>query len=167
MPELAGTCGTLPEPVGTVGTFGSWSFHLVALAPSLRFCFHTDLPFLPQPPAPLQPTGGKQLMFALFGRTFAGTLPEPVGTVGTFGSWSFYLVALAPSLRFCFHTDLPFRPQPPAPLQPTGGKHLMFALFSRNFAGTSPELVGTCRNFRVVVISSRSPGPLASLLLPH
>ena len=91
--ELAGTCrnfaGSLPELVGTVGTFGSWSFYLVALAPSLRFCFHADLPFLPQPPAPLQPTGGKQLMFALFGRNFAGTLPEPVGTVGTFGSWSF------------------------------------------------------------------------------
>ena len=111
--------GTLPELVGTVGTFGSWSFHLVALAPSLRVCFHTDLPFPHQPRATLQPTGGKHLMFALFGQNFAGTLPELVGTVGTFGSWSFHLVPLAPSLRFCFHTDLPFLPQPPAPLQPT------------------------------------------------
>ena len=116
-----------------------------------------------QPLAPLQPTGGKHLMFALFGRNFAGTLPELVGTVGTFGSWSFHLVPLAPSLRFCFHTDLPFPPQPPAPLQRTGGKHLMFALFGRNFAGTC----WNCRNVWVVVTFSRSPGHLSSRLLPH
>ena len=78
-------------------------------------------------------------MFALFGRNFAGTLPELAGTVGTFGLWSIFHVPLATLRRFCFHTDLPFPPQPPAPLQPTGGKQLMFALFGRNFARS-------CRN---------------------
>ena len=84
--ELAGTCRNLrnlpelAEPAGTVGTFGLWSLFYVPLATSRRLFFHTDLPFSPQPPAPLQPTGGKQLMFALFGRNFAGTLPELAGT---------------------------------------------------------------------------------------
>jgi hypothetical protein len=34
-----------------------------------------DLPFLPQPPAPLKPTGGKHLMFALLGSDLRN-LPE-------------------------------------------------------------------------------------------
>jgi hypothetical protein len=100
----------------------------------------------------------------------SGTIAELVGTsdlAGTMADPSSGFMSLrdrplAPSLRFCFHTDLPFPLQPPAPLQPTGGKHLMIALFDRNFAGTCRN----CRNFRVVVISSRSSGPLASLLLP-
>ena len=93
-------------------------------------------------------------------------LPELVGlvgTVGTFGLWSIFHVPLATSRRFCFHTDLPYQPQPPAPLQPTGGKHLMFALFCRNF----PRTCRNCRKFWVVVTFSRSPGHLATLLLPH
>ena len=140
---------------------------------------HTDLPFQ-QPPAPLQPTGGKHLMLALFGRNFTGTLQELAGTflpelllspppqkrnqtlllsklsslselcrnllelcrnfAGTRRNCQNFRVVVissrspGPPLRFCFHTDLPFPQQPRAPLPPTGGKHLMFALFGRNFA---------------------------------
>ena len=42
-------------------------------------------------------------------------MPEFGRTVGTFGSWSIFHVPLAASRRVCFHTDLPCRPQPPAP----------------------------------------------------
>jgi hypothetical protein len=73
-------------------------------------------------------------------------LLEPVGTcrnlselVRFFGLWSLFHNPLATLRHFCFHSDPPFQLQPPTPLQPTGGKHLMFALFGRN----SSELVGT------------------------
>ena len=52
-------------------------------------------------------------MFALFGRNFARPLPELQEPAGTFGLWSLFHVPLATLLRFCFHTDLTFPPQPP------------------------------------------------------
>ena len=66
----------------------------------------------------------------------------------------------ATSRRFCFHTDLPFPSQPPAPLQPTGGKHVTFVRFCLSGTLSSPSpLCRQCRHFVVTVatLSSRSP----------
>ena len=77
-----------------------------------------------------------------------------VGTVTTLSSPSELLgcdhlchVPPATLCRFCFHTDLPFQPQPPAPLQPTGGKYLTFVRFF-------------VWNFVVTVAALRSQSPL-------
>jgi hypothetical protein len=93
------------------------------------FCFHTDRQSPPQPPPPLQLTGDKHLVFSCrhfyhFYVTFA-TLPHCRNL------WVVIIVfhvPLAISRRFCFHTDLRPPPQPPAPLQPTGGKNLLLVL---------------------------------------
>ena len=99
----------------------------------------------------------------------AGTCRNFVVTVGTFGSWSFFHVPLAALRRVCFHTDLPCRPQPPAPPTARTFPCLNLPELARTFMpelllslppqksnqtlllsklSSSPSIVGTCRTCR-------------------
>ena len=74
----------------------------------------------------------------------------------------------ATSRRFCFHTNLPFPSQPPAPLQPTGGKHVTFVRFCLSGTLSAPSpLCRHCRHFVVTVASLSSLSELQPLPFFH